>query len=91
MAAWAEPRQLPSRGGQVQILIRIRRPNGQPYAGVQVRVRANTGTLFSGGHPLVTDANGMTRDRLTSRREAEVIVQVGDTRYRFKIPVVGQS
>jgi hypothetical protein len=91
VAAWAEPKHLPPRGGQVQILVRIQRPNGQPYPGVQVRLRTSAGKLFSAGQSLFTDAAGMTRDRLTSRGPAEVVVQVGATRYRFKIPVASSS
>lgn len=87
MAAWAEPSRLPQGGGQVQIVVHIRRPNGDPYPGVQVRLQASEGTLFSDGKPLVTDAEGMTRDRLTSPREAEIVVVVSDTRHRFRVPV----
>jgi hypothetical protein len=90
VAAWAEPSRLPRGGGQVQILVRIRRPNGEPYPGVQVRVRASEGTLFSDGKPLVTDANGMTRDRLTSRRASNIVVVVSDTRHRFRVPMASE-
>ena len=85
VAVWAEPARLPPGGGQVQILVRIRRPSGEPYPGVQVRLKASEGTLFSAGKTLVTDAEGMTRDRLTSKRAAEIVVVAGDTRHRFKI------
>ena len=91
VAAWAEPSKLPPGGGQVQVLVRIRRPNGEPYPGVQVRLKASEGTLFSAGRTLVTDAQGMTRDRLTSRRSAQIVVLVGDTRHKFRIPVAPRS
>jgi hypothetical protein len=91
VAAWAEPSRLPPRGGQVQILVRVRRPSGELYPGVQVRLRTDNGTLFSRGKPLVTDAQGMTRDRLTSKEAAEIIVQVGETRYRFKVAVAPRT
>ena len=87
VAAWAEPTQLPASGGQVQILVRIRRPNGAPYPGVQVRLRSSKGRLFSNGKPLVTDAQGMTRDRLTSRHASDIVVVVSDTRHRFRVPL----
>jgi len=87
VAAWAEPARLPPGGGQVQILVRIQRSNGMPYAGVQVRLKTSEGKLFSAGRALVTDARGMTRDRLTSRREAEIVVLVADTRHRFRVPL----
>jgi hypothetical protein len=87
VAAWAEPSRLPHRGGQVQILIRVRRPNGNPYPAVQVHVQASRGRLFSNGKPLVTAADGTTRDRLTSKDASEIVVQVGDTRYRFNVPL----
>jgi hypothetical protein len=91
VAVWAEPAKLPASGGQVQILVRIRRPNGTPYAGVQVRLRTSEGSLFSDGRTLVTDAQGMVRDRLTSRKEAEIVVLVGDARHRFRVPLTPQS
>ena len=43
--------------------------------------------LFSGGRVLVTDAQGMTRDRLTARRTAVITLNAGGTRYRFQVPV----
>lgn len=85
VAAWAEPARLPPGGGQVQILVRVHRPSGEPYPGVQVRLKASEGKLFSAGRPLVTDAAGMTRDRLTAKRSSEVVVLAGVTRHRFNI------
>jgi hypothetical protein len=35
----------------------------------------------------VTDAQGMTRDRLTTRKTAVVTLNAGGTRYRFQVPV----
>ena len=87
VAAWAEPARLPPGGGQVQILVRLKRPSGEPYPGVQVRLQSSAGTLFSAGKPLVTDAQGTTRDRLTSRRAADIVVVVSDTRHRFRVPL----
>jgi hypothetical protein len=91
IAAWTEPRQLPRGGGQVQVLVRVQRVGGGPYPGVQVRLSTNAGTLFSAGSALVTDAQGMTRDRLTSKRAASVLVQIGDTRYRFKVAMASAA
>jgi hypothetical protein len=85
LAAWTEPRHLPRGGGPVQVLVRVQRVGGGPYPGVQVRLATNAGSLFSAGRPLVTDAQGMCRDRLTTRRPAELVVRIGDTRYRFKV------
>jgi hypothetical protein len=87
VAAWAEPRQLPAGGGQVQILVRIQKQGGRRFPGVEVRLRASPGTLYSGGRVLLTDAQGMTRDRLTTRKTTIVTLNAGGTRYRFQVPV----
>src|SRR5512136_243828 len=82
VAAWAEPRELPRGGGQAQILVRIQRPGGKRFPGVEVRLRASPGSLYSGGRVLVTDEQGMTRDRLTTHETAVVTMNAGGTRYR---------
>ena len=87
VAAWAEPRGLPAGGGQAQILIRVQKPGGARFPGVEVRLRASKGTLYSGGQTLVTDAQGMTRDRLTTHTSVIVTLNAGGTRYRFRVPV----
>ena len=87
VAAWAEPQELPAGGGQAQILVRIQKQGGHSFPGVEVRLAASTGSLYSDGHILVTDAQGMTRDRLTTRKTAVVTLNAGGTRYRFKVPV----
>jgi hypothetical protein len=87
VAAWAEPRELPPGGGQAHILVRIQKPGGRRFPGVEVRLRTSRGALYSGGNVLVTDAQGMTRDRLTTRRTAVVTLNAGGTRYRFQVPV----
>jgi hypothetical protein len=87
--AWAEPKRLPPWGGQVQILVRVQRRDGRRYPGVEVSLAASTGTLFSRGGILVTDSQGMTRDRLTTREAATITLNAGGTRYRFLIPVAG--
>ena len=87
VAAWAEPRQLSAGGGQAQILVRIQKRGGRRFPGVEVRLRASPGSLYSGGRVLVTDAQGMTRDRLTTRKTAVVTLNAGGTRYRFQVPV----
>lgn len=91
IAAWSEPRHLAPGGGQAQILIRAQRKGGQPYPGVEVRLRASTGQLYSSGRVLVTDGRGMTRDRLTARKSAEITLNAGGTRYRFVVPVLPGS
>jgi hypothetical protein len=90
VAAWAEPRHLPPGGGQAQLLVRVRKRNGTPYPGVEVRIESTHGTLYSRGRVLTTDASGMTRDRLTSRQGATVTVNAGGTRYSFEVPVQPQ-
>jgi hypothetical protein len=87
VAAWAEPRELPPGGGQAQILVRIQKPGGRRFPGVEVRLRASPGSLYSNGRVLVTDAQGMTRDRLTARKTAVITLNAGGTRYRFRVPV----
>jgi hypothetical protein len=87
VAAWAEPRELPPGGGQAQILVRVQKRGGARFPGVEVRLRTSIGSLYSAGRVLVTDAQGMTRDRLTTRRTAIVTLNAGGTRYRFRVPV----
>jgi hypothetical protein len=87
VAAWSEPKVLPPGGGQAHILVRVQKRGGAPLPGVEVRLEASQGTLYSRGRILKTAANGMTRDRLTTRRSAEVTLNAGGTRYRFQVPV----
>jgi hypothetical protein len=87
VAAWSEPKELPPGGGQAQILVRAQKRGGAPFPGVEVRLRASTGSLFSGGKVLVTDASGRTRDRLTTRGVTSVTVNAGGTVYRFQVPL----
>jgi hypothetical protein len=87
VAAWAEPAKLPEGGGQAQILVRVQKHGGARFPGVEVRLRANAGSLFSAGRVLVTDAQGMTRDRLTTRKTVTITLNAGGTRYRFQVPV----
>lgn len=91
VAAWAEPKHLPPRGGQAQIVVRAQRRGGKPFEGVEVRIRTSVGTLFSQGKVLVTDANGRTRDRLTARRGATITVNAGGAVYRFEVPLRPES
>jgi len=87
VAAWAEPRRLPAGGGQAQILVRVQKRGGARLAGVEVRLASSEGSLFSGGKVLVTDGQGMTRDRLTTRKGAVITLNAGGTRYRFRVDV----
>ncbi len=87
VAAWAEPRELPPGGGQVQIIVRVQKVGGARFPGVEVRLRASEGRLYSGGRTLVTDTQGMTRDRLTARETSTVTLNAGGTYYRFRVPV----
>lgn len=87
VAAWAEPSRLQEGGGVTQILVRLQKRNRQPYPGVEVRLQTSHGRLFTQGRILVTDARGMTRDRLTTRATAKLTLNAGGTRYTFKVPV----
>ena len=87
VAAWSEPKELPPGGGQAQILVRAQKRGGAPFPGVEVRLSASGGKLFSGGKVLVTDATGRTRDRLTTRDVTLVTVNAGGTVYRFRVPL----
>jgi hypothetical protein len=87
VAAWAEPTKLPPLGGQCQIIVRVMKRGGAPLAGVEVRLSASKGTLYSAGRILVTDAAGKTRDRLTARAGSTITLNAGGTRYRFEVPL----
>jgi hypothetical protein len=87
VAAWAEPAKLPPLGGQCQIIVRVMKRGGAPLAGVEVRLSASKGALYSAGRILVTDASGKTRDRLTARTGATITLNAGGTRYRFEVPL----
>jgi hypothetical protein len=87
VAAWAEPSHLLYGGGDAQILVRVQKRGGAPFPDVEVSLSSSDGTLFSSGHILSTDARGMTRDRLTTRRTTTVTLNAGGTRYSFLVPV----
>ncbi len=91
VSAWAEPRHLPAGGGQAQILVRVQKRNGVRLSGVEVRLQTSEGKLFSDGHVLQTDAQGMTRDRLTTHQTATVTLNAGGTRYSFEVVVGTQA
>jgi len=87
VAAWAEPKALPEGGGEAQILVRAQKRGGAPYPGVEVRLQASKGRLYSGNRILVTDAAGRTRDRLSALETATITLNAGGTMYRFQVPV----
>jgi hypothetical protein len=87
LAAWAEPRRLPAGGGESQILVRVQRVGGRPFAGVEVRLATSKGSLYSAGRVLKTDDSGMTRDRLTTEETATVTLNAGGTRYSLRVTV----
>jgi hypothetical protein len=91
VASWSEPSRLPPGGGEVQILVRVQKRGGRVYPGVEVRLKASPGTLYSQGRILVTDRNGMTRDRLTTRRTSRVVLNAGGVVYRFTVPVMPEA
>ncbi len=90
VAAWAEPPRLAPGGGSAQLLVRVQKRGGAAYPGVEVRFHASTGSLYSGGNILVTDRQGLSRDRVTTQRTVTITLNAGGTRYRFKVPV-GQA
>ena len=67
--------------------MKLQKRGGVPFAGVQVRLQTSTGSLYSSGHVLVTDAAGRTRDRLTTRTSAAITLNAGGTVYRFRVSV----
>jgi len=87
VAAWAEPSHLPEGGGIAQILVRVQKRGGAPFAGVEVRLSASRGTLYSKSAVLVTDGRGMTRDRLSTRDASTITLNAGGTRYTFRVPL----
>lgn len=91
VAAWAEPKELPPGGGQAQILVRIQKRGGRRFPGVEVRLACSAGSLFSSGRVLATDASGMTRDRLTTKKTVTITLNAGGTRYRFQVPVAERA
>jgi hypothetical protein len=91
VTAWAEPSRLPSGGGDSQILVRVRRKGGGLVPGVEVRFQSSTGTLYSQGKVLLTDARGMTRDRITTHQAAIVTVNAGGTPSTVRVSVGDSS
>ncbi len=91
VTAWAEPKHLPPGGGMVQVLVRTQKRGGAPFPGIEVRLTSSTGSLYSAQRVLTTDRSGMTRDRLTARKTAEITMNAGGTRYRFVVPVLPES
>ena len=67
--------------------MRVQKRGGAAYPDVEVRFRTSTGSLYSGGNIIVTDRQGLTRDRLTTRQTTTVTLNAGGTRYRFRVPV----
>lgn len=70
-----------------QILVRLQKSDRRPYSGVEVRIESSSGVLYSAGRTLVTDASGMTRDRITTHATARITVNAGGTLHSFSLPV----
>jgi hypothetical protein len=87
VSVWAEPKSLSPRGGQTQILVRVQQHGNKPVSGLEVRIRSSAGTLYSRGRLLVTDARGMTRDRLTTTQPATITVNAGGVRQELFVSV----
>ena len=89
VSAWTEPRRLPSGGGQAHVIVRVLRRNGRPQPGVEVRIEASAGRLYSQGRILTTDARGIVRDSLTTTRSATLTIQAGGSEQRIELAVGG--
>jgi hypothetical protein len=87
VSAWSEPRTLPPGGGAAQILIRVKKPGGAVWPGVQVKLKASEGALFSNGRVLRTDARGMVRDRLTTTKTSTLTIDAGGDVQRLWVAV----
>ncbi len=87
VSVWAEPKHLPPGGGQTQILVRVQQHGNKPVAGLEVRIKSSSGSLYSRGRLLVTDARGMTRDRLTTNGPATITVNAGGVRQELLVSV----
>jgi len=87
VSVWSEPKHLPAGGGQAQIIVRVQKAGKRPVPGLEVRLKTSQGSLYSRGRLLVTDARGMTRDRLTTARTATVKINVAGTRQELVVPV----
>lgn len=87
VTAWSEPRTLPPGGGAAQILIRVKKKGGAAYVGVQVKLEASEGKLFSGGRVLKTDARGMVRDRITTTKTSTITINAGGSVQRLWVAV----
>jgi hypothetical protein len=87
VSVWSEPKRLPLGGGQAQIIIRAQKAGNRPVPGLEVQLKTSQGSLYSQGRVLVTDARGMTRDRLITTRTANVKVNAGGVRHEIVVPV----
>lgn len=87
VTAWSEPRTLPPGGGAAQILIRVKKKGGAAYVGVQVKLEASEGKLFSRGRVLKTDARGMVRDRITTTKTSTITINAGGSVQRLWVAV----
>lgn len=87
VSVWSEPKRLPLGGGQAQIIVRVHKAGNRPVPGLEVRLTTSEGSLYSRGRLLVTDARGMTRDRLATTRTANVRINVAGTRQELVVPV----
>jgi hypothetical protein len=89
VSAWTEPRRLPAGGGQAQVNVRVLKPSGRPLPGVEVRITSSSGTLFSQGKILTTDARGMARDSLTTTQATSLNVMAGGRVQRVELLLGG--
>jgi hypothetical protein len=87
VSVWSEPKHLPPGGGQAQIIVRVQKAGNRPVPGLEVRLKTSQGSLYSRGRLLVTDARGMTRDRLATTRTATVKINVAGSRQELVVPV----
>jgi len=89
ITVWTEPRRLPVGGGQAQVIVRVLKRGGRPLPGVGVRIASSSGTLFSQGKILTTDARGIARDSLTTTQATSLSVVAGGREQRVELLLGG--
>jgi hypothetical protein len=89
ISVWTEPRRLPVGGGQAQVIVRVLKRSGRPLPGVEVRITSSSGTLFSQGKILTTDARGMARDSLTTTQATSLNVAAGGREQQVELRLGG--
>lgn len=81
------PTELPSSGGQVQIVIRVYDSTLQPIPDTSVVLETTAGTLSSNGTPLITNDQGTVVDYLQTTTSATVTIYAGSLSKSLEITV----